>query len=100
MKEKKITPHIPVWDKSKRDDGTFSRSDFNWDKRRGLYVCPNGKTLRTSGTVTATGHPLYRASKLRLRRLPAEGQVLPEACRRAGSRATSTRTPATWRGGR
>src|SRR5512145_669136 len=23
-----ITPHIPVWDRSTRDDGTFSRSDF------------------------------------------------------------------------
>jgi hypothetical protein len=23
-----ITPHIPVWDKSSRDDGTFSRTDF------------------------------------------------------------------------
>ena len=24
VKEKKITPHIPVWDRSKREDGTFS----------------------------------------------------------------------------
>src|SRR4029079_17306706 len=30
VKEKRITPHIPVWDKSTRDDGTFSRSDFRW----------------------------------------------------------------------
>src|SRR3984957_14029279 len=30
-----ITPHIPVWDKSSREDGTFSRSDFRWDMRRG-----------------------------------------------------------------
>ena len=35
-----ITPHIPVWDKSTREDGTLSRSDFQWDKRRGVYVCP------------------------------------------------------------
>jgi transposase len=27
-----ITPHIPVWDKSTREDGTLSRSDFRWDK--------------------------------------------------------------------
>jgi transposase len=51
VKDKKITPHIPVRDKSDRDDGTFSRSDFRWDKRRGHYICPNGKVLRTSGTI-------------------------------------------------
>src|SRR5947208_433571 len=28
VEEKGIAPHIPVFDKSKRDDGTFSRSDF------------------------------------------------------------------------
>ena len=26
--DRKITPHIPVWDKSARSDGTFSRADF------------------------------------------------------------------------
>jgi transposase len=29
VEEKGIAPHIPVFDKSKRDDGTFSRSDFD-----------------------------------------------------------------------
>jgi hypothetical protein len=29
--EKGIAPHIPVNDKSKREDGTFSRSDFRYD---------------------------------------------------------------------
>lgn len=28
VEEKGIAPHIPVFDKSKRDDGTFSRNDF------------------------------------------------------------------------
>jgi hypothetical protein len=28
VNEKKIEPHIPVWEKSLRDDGTFSRPDF------------------------------------------------------------------------
>ena len=28
VKAKKITPHIPVWEKSDRLDGIFSRSDF------------------------------------------------------------------------
>ena len=38
---RRIVPHIPVRDASERDDGTFSRSDFRWDRRRGVYVCPN-----------------------------------------------------------
>jgi transposase len=63
VKEKKITPHIPVWEKGDRQDGIFSRSDFRWDKRRGVYICPNGKPLRTSGTVHDGRMLLYRASK-------------------------------------
>jgi transposase len=44
--ERGIEPHIPVFDKSQRSDGTFSRSDFAYDRRRDLYVCPGGKELR------------------------------------------------------
>ena len=51
VNEKGIAPHIPVWEKSDRADGIFSRADFIWDKRHGNYICPNGKRLRTSGTV-------------------------------------------------
>jgi DDE family transposase len=63
VKVKKIIPHIPVWEKSDRQDGIFSRSDFRWDRKRGVYVCPSGKLLRTSGTVHDGRTLLYRASK-------------------------------------
>jgi transposase len=63
VKEKKIIPHIPVWEMSDRQDGILSRSDFRWDGKRGLYICPNGKLLRTSGTVHDGRTLLYRASK-------------------------------------
>ena len=63
VKDKKITPHIPVWEKGDRADGIFARSDFKWDRRHGVYVCPNGKQLRTSGTVHDGRTLLYRASK-------------------------------------
>jgi len=46
--EKEIEPHIPVIDKSKRDDGTFSREDFTYDGERDRYVCPTGKILPRS----------------------------------------------------
>jgi hypothetical protein len=63
VKKKKIIPHIPVWEKSDRQDGIFSRSHFHWDRKRGAYVCPNGKLLQTSGTVHDGHTLLYRASK-------------------------------------
>jgi len=59
----KIAPHIPVRDASNRDDGTLSRSDFRWDKRRGVYICPKNKTLHTTGTVHDGNTLRYRASK-------------------------------------
>jgi transposase len=59
----RIAPHIPVRDASERDDGTFSRSDFRWDRRRGVYICPNEKVLHTTGTVHDGNTLRYRASK-------------------------------------
>jgi transposase len=58
-----ITPHIPVWDKSARSDGTFSRSDFVFDRSRNVYICPGGKLLHTTGTVIDDSTLRYRASK-------------------------------------
>src|ERR1700748_832991 len=46
--EKEIEPHIPVIDKSKRDDGTFSQEDFTYDGERDRYVCPTGQILPRS----------------------------------------------------
>jgi hypothetical protein len=59
----RIAPHIPVRDASQRDDGTFSRTDFRWDRRRGVYICPSGKVLHTTGTVHDGNTLRYRASK-------------------------------------
>lgn len=78
VKDKKITPHIPVRDKSDRDDGTFSRSDFRWDKRRGYYICPKGKVLRTSGTIHGGRTLLYRASKLDCDVCPFKAKCCPK----------------------
>lgn len=49
--EKDITPHIPVWERYERTDGMFSRLDFTYDAERDVYICPNGRSLRTTGTV-------------------------------------------------
>ena len=42
--DRKITPHVPVWDKSARADGTFSRADFAFDQKRNVYVCPGARS--------------------------------------------------------
>ena len=61
VNDKKIAPHIPVIDKSRRDDGTLSRQDFTFDADRNVYVCPQGKLLHTTGRVHDGETLLYRA---------------------------------------
>ena len=62
--EKGIEPHVPVFDKSRRTDGTFSREDFRYDPASDSYRCPGGKLMRTTGTLVNDGATLiYRASK-------------------------------------
>src|SRR6187399_2669976 len=62
VNEKNIAPHIPVIDKSKREDGTFSREDFRFDEERNIYTCPAGKTMTTSGQVNYDHAIRYFAS--------------------------------------
>src|SRR6478752_1821949 len=59
-----IEPHVTVFDKSARKDGTFAREDFNYDPACDVYICPGGKPLTTTGTRVNDGETLlYRASK-------------------------------------
>jgi hypothetical protein len=46
-----IAPHVPVIDKSRREDGTFSREDFLYNEARNCYVCPAGKPLTATGRI-------------------------------------------------
>jgi transposase len=75
--EQNIAPHIPVWDKSKRDDGTLSRTDFSFDKEHDVYICPMGKRLKTTGKVHDGKTLLYRASKLDCDRCPLKLTCCP-----------------------
>jgi transposase len=59
-----IAPHVTVFDKSARNDGTFSREEFTYDHQRNIYSCPGGKPLTATGTLVNDGATiLYRASK-------------------------------------
>lgn len=50
-----IEPHVTVFDKSARKDGTFSRDDFTYDHEHDVYYCPGGTALRTTGTLVNDG---------------------------------------------
>ena len=77
---KDIAPHIPVIDKSKREDGTFSREDFRFDKERNVYICPANKTLTTTGTAINDGETLrYLASTSDCRGCLFKAQCCPKA---------------------
>jgi len=54
VRERDIHPHIPVFDKSARRDGTFERSDFTYDHANDSYICPGGKRLRPRNRNFAT----------------------------------------------
>ena len=71
VEERGIEPHIPVFDRSKRDDGTFERADFTYDRASDSYICPAGKILHQRQRVYKVPRPMvdengmmrYRSSK-------------------------------------
>lgn len=65
VEEKGIALHILVFDKSKRDDGIFSRSDFRYDPTSHVYDCPAGKTLTTTETLGNGGTTLIYVARRR-----------------------------------
>ena len=73
-----IEPHVPVFDKSKRADDTFSRDDFTYDHQADVYVCPAGKKLVTTGRLVDDGTTLkYRASKYDCEPCPLKTRCCP-----------------------
>jgi transposase len=59
-----IEPHVTVFDRSARQDGTFSRGDFTYDHAGDVYYCPGGKMLTTTGSrINDEATLRYRASK-------------------------------------
>src|SRR5271168_792498 len=85
--ERGIEPHIPVFDKSQRTDGTFSRDDFAYDHNRDCYICPAEKELRQRHKIYRVPRPLvdedgmmrYRASKPDCEACSLKPQCCPNA---------------------
>ena len=90
-----IEPHIPVIDKSRRKDGTFSREDFAYDDETDSYTCPGGKELLPSRRAFQTIRPAVKDdSHIRYRASKADCEVCPLKPRWRGS---LRRVRARWR---
>ena len=84
VNEKSIEPHVPVWEKGERTDGTFSRSDFDFDEAADHYSCPNGKQLvryrrpfkQARSGITKAGIINYRSDRHDCQDVSIEATVL------------------------
>lgn len=43
IRDRQIEPHVPVWDKTFRKDGSLSTCEFQWLRERNEYICPEGR---------------------------------------------------------
>ncbi|MGA9435576.1 MAG: transposase, partial [Roseobacter sp.] len=92
--KRQILPFIPVFDKSERRDGTWSRADFIWDEDNDRFVCPEGKELRHNrrsysdpGRATSELKARkYRALKADCVNCPSKAKCCPSSDVRAISR--------------
>ena len=92
--KRQILPFIPVFDKSERKDGTWSRSDFTWDEDNDRYICPEGKDLRhtrrqysdPARTAPRLKARKYRAVRADCRNCPSKAKCCPNTDVRAINR--------------
>jgi len=83
VEEKGIEPHVPVWEKAERKDGTFSRSDFRYDAQADEYTCPAGKRLKqywTTGRQPRDGKVKGETLRYHALKRDCEGCALKEQC--------------------
>ena len=95
VNEKQIAPHIPVWDKSERDDDTLTSKDFQWNPEAGEYRCPQGKPLRSDWRpfkkqrthITKDNTIKYRASRFDCAACPIKASCCPNTPSRTVTRS-------------
>ena len=46
FEDKGIEPHVPVWDRTQRNDESLSSTEFQWNEKADEYRCPQGHALR------------------------------------------------------
>jgi hypothetical protein len=97
--DKRIAPHVPLWDKSQRSDGTLSASDFVWDEQANEYRCPAGHALRAFRRpfknprtgITKENTIKYRASQFDCLSCEMKQQCCPNTPRRQITRSIHER---------
>jgi transposase len=85
VNEKAIEPHVPVCDKTQRNDETLSSSDFQWHEQADEYRCPQGNVLRSQRRafkirrthITKAGTIIYRASQSDCASCPMKARCCP-----------------------
>jgi hypothetical protein len=83
----KIAPHIPVFDKSRRNDGTWIRTAFEWDAQNDQYICREGYALKQfrrnyldpNRGPPGKGTARYRALKEVCQACPSKAKCCPNA---------------------
>jgi transposase len=85
VQDKGIEPHVPVWEKTARNDGTLSVTDFGWDEQANEYRCPRGEPLRSEwrpfktprSHVTQADTIIYRSSQRACASCPLKPRCCP-----------------------
>ncbi len=81
--ERGIEPHIPVFEKGRRD-GSFGRDDFAYDHDSDSYTCPDGKPLRRfwqEGRAAKAKPPVDGIERYRARKTDCDACALRDRCR-------------------
>ena len=95
VNDKGIEPHVPVWDRTQRDDGTLSSSDFEWDEQANEYRCPQGQPLRSEWRIfkrprtriTKANTIIYHASQAACSKCPMKSRCCPNTPNRKIARS-------------
>ena len=95
VNEKNIEPHVPIWEKGERSDGTFSRSDFDFNEQADHYTCPNDKQLvryrrkfkQPRSGITKANTINYHANRIDCEACAFKEQCCPNTPRRKVTRS-------------
>lgn len=86
VNDKRIEPHIPVWERWERHDGAFSINEFTWDEKADEYRCPGNKALRREWRsfskprthITKAETVIYRARQSDCSACPLKSRCCPK----------------------
>ena len=100
VEDKGIAPHVPVWDRTERKDGTLSSTEFVWDEEANEYRCPQGQALRCDRRrftkprehITQADTIIYRASQYDCAECPIKQQCCPNLQARKIARSVHERS--------